>query len=264
MLIDTHAHLYEDEFLTDRSEMLTRFKEVDGAYVLLPNIDVTSIPKMYELHKAHPNCFPMMGLHPSYVKEDWQVQLELIRTELFQKPEKFIAVGEIGIDLYWDKTFIEAQKTVFREQIRWAKSLKKPIAIHVREAFDEVFAILDEENTTDLSGVFHCFTGHEQQAKKVLSYGGFKLGIGGVVTYKNSQLALLLENIALQHIVIETDAPYLAPSPHRGKRNESGFITHVCEKLAEVYNQAYEDIANTTAKNAQELFQIEQYLKRNA
>jgi len=264
MLIDTHAHLYEDEFLTDRSEMLTRFKEVDGAYVFLPNIDVTSIPKMYELHKAHPNCFPMMGLHPSYVKEDWQVQLELIRTELFQKPEKFIAVGEIGIDLYWDKTFIEAQKTVFREQIRWAKALKKPIAIHVREAFDEVFAILDEENSTDLKGVFHCFTGNEQHAKKALNYGGFKLGIGGVVTYKNSKIANVLKKIPLQHIVIETDAPYLAPSPHRGKRNESCFITHVCEKLAEVYNQVYQDIANTTAKNAQELFQIEQYLKRNA
>ena len=147
MLIDTHAHLYEDEFLSDRSEMLTRFKEVQGAYVLLPNIDVESIPKMYALNEKHRNCFPMMGLHPSYVKKDWQVQLEVIRTELFQEPDKFIAVGEIGIDLYWDKTFVEAQKTVFREQIRWAKALKKPIAIHVREAFDEVFSILDEENT---------------------------------------------------------------------------------------------------------------------
>ena len=264
MLIDTHAHLYEDEFLSDRTEMLTRFKEVQGAYVLLPNIDVASIPKMYALNEKHRNCFPMMGLHPSYVKEDWQVQLEVIRTELFKEPDKFIAVGEIGIDLYWDKTFVEAQKTVFREQIRWAKALKKPIAIHVREAFDEVFSILDEENTIELSGVFHCFTGHEQQAKKVLSYGGFKLGIGGVVTYKNAKIVNVLEKIPLHHIVLETDAPYLAPSPHRGKRNESSFIAHVCEKLSEVYALSYEEIASITANNASELFQIEEYLNRNA
>ena len=264
ILIDTHAHLYEDEFLEDREKMLERFQEVNGAYALLPNIDIESISKMHALHEKYPQCIPMMGLHPSYVKEDWQKQLAFIKQTLFKKPNKYIAVGEIGIDLFWDKSFIDEQKTVFREQVRWAKELKKPIAIHVREAFDEVFDILDEENSSDLKGVFHCFTGHYEQAQRVLAYGGFKLGIGGVLTYKNAKIAELLTKIDLRHIVLETDAPYLAPVPHRGKRNESAYIAHICQKLSEIYARPYEEVAGVTTENTEELFQINVYLNENA
>jgi len=200
-----------------------------------------------------------MGLHPSYVKENWMEELKIIETHLFKNPSKYCAVGEIGMDLFWDKTFIEAQKIVFRTQISWAKKLKLPIAIHARDAFDEIFEIIDEENDEFLKGVFHCFTGNLEQAAKILDYGGFKLGIGGVITFKNSGLTEVLNSIELKHLVVETDAPYLSPAPFRGKRNESSYLSYIIEKISGIYKLSDAKIAEVTSQNAIELFQLEKF-----
>jgi TatD DNase family protein len=209
--------------------------------------------------KEHKNTIPMMGLHPSYVKENWMEELKIIETHLFKNPSKYCAVGEIGMDLFWDKTFIEAQKIVFRTQISWAKKLKLPIAIHARDAFDEIFEIIDEENDEFLKGVFHCFTGNLEQAAKILDYGGFKLGIGGVITFKNSGLTEVLNSIELKHLVVETDAPYLSPAPFRGKRNESSYLSYIIEKISGIYKLSDAKIAEVTSQNAIELFQLEKF-----
>jgi TatD DNase family protein len=253
--IDTHTHLYSSEFDTDRTEMVENAIKAGVKKLLLPNIYVASIEPMYELCKQFPaNCFPMMGLHPGYVTENWEQDLVIIRKALDEN--KHIAIGEIGMDLYWDKTFIEEQKMAFRIQIEWAKEFKLPIVIHARDAFDEIFEILDELNDANLTGVFHCFTGTDEQAQKIQSYGGFYFGIGGVLTYKKSDLPAVLAEIPLEQILLETDAPYLPPTPHRGKRNESKFLLHVAEKVAEVKNCSLVDVARITSENAQQLFRI--------
>ena len=259
MIIDTHAHLYAEEFSEDQTEVFTRAVAAGVHYFLLPNINSESIPLMEKLLQEQKNTIPMMGLHPSYVKENWMDELKLIETHLFKNPSKYCAVGEIGMDLFWDKTFIEAQKIVFRTQISWAKKLKLPIAIHARDAFDEIFEILDEENDESLKGVFHCFTGSIEQATKILDYGGFKLGIGGVITYKNSGLTEVLNSVELKHLVLETDAPYLSPTPFRGKRNESAYLSYIIEKISEIYNLSDAIIAEVTSLNAIELFQLEKF-----
>lgn len=259
MLIDTHAHLYAEEFDEDRSAMIQKASAASVNYILLPNIDIESIPKMEEVATNYPQCIQMMGLHPAYVKEDWEQQLNVMEKKLFENPKLYCAVGEIGMDLYWDKTFIEAQKIAFRRQVSWAKELGLPIAIHARDAFPEILEILDDMNDESLKGVFHCFTGHEQIARHILKYGGFKLGIGGVVTYKNSHLAELLKKIDLEHLVLETDAPYLTPVPFRGKRNESEYVKYVAEKLSDIYQVSVDTIAEVTSKNAIELFQLERF-----
>ena len=259
MIIDTHAHLYAEEFSEDQTEVFTRAAAAGVHYFLLPNINSESIPLMEKLLKEQKNTIPMMGLHPSYVKENWMEELKIIETHLFKNPSKYCAVGEIGMDLFWDKTFIEAQKIVFRTQISWAKKLKLPIAIHARDAFDEIFEILDEENDESLKGVFHCFTGSKEQATKILDYGGFKLGIGGVITYKNSGLTEVLNSVELKHLVVETDAPYLSPAPFRGKRNESAYLSYIIEKISEIYNLSDAIIAEVTSQNATELFQLEKF-----
>ena len=254
--IDTHTHLYSSEFDTDRTEMVENAIKAGVKKLLLPNIDVASIDPMYELCKQFPaNCFPMMGLHPGYVTENWEQDLVIIRKALDEN--KHIAIGEIGMDFYWDKTFIEEQKMAFRIQIEWAKEFKLPIVIHARDAFDEIFEILDELNDANLTGVFHCFTGSLEQAQKIQSYGGFYFGIGGVLTYKKSDLPLVLVDIPLEQILLETDAPYLPPTPHRGKRNESKFLLHVAEKVAEVKNCSLVEVARITSENAQQLFRID-------
>jgi TatD DNase family protein len=253
--IDTHTHLYSTEFDTDRTEVVENAIKAGVKTLLLPNIDVASIEPMYSLCAEFPqNCFPMMGLHPGYVNENWENDLAQIKQALFEK--KNYAVGEIGMDLYWDKTFIEEQKKAFRIQIEWAKELNLPIVIHAREAFDEIFEILDELNDATLTGVFHCFTGTLEQAHKIQSYGGFYLGIGGVLTYKKSELPTVLAEIPLEQLVLETDAPYLPPTPHRGKRNESQFLLHVAEKVAEVKNCSLMEVARITSENAEKLFQL--------
>ena len=259
MIIDTHAHLYAEEFSEDQTEVFTRAVAAGVHYFLLPNINSESIPLMEKLIKEQKNTIPMMGLHPSYVKENWMEELKIIETHLFKNPSKYCAVGEIGMDLFWDKTFIEAQKIVFRTQISWAKKLKLPIAIHARDAFDEIFEILDEENDETLKGVFHCFTGSIEQATKILDYGGFKLGIGGVITYKNSGLTEVLNSVELKHLVVETDAPYLSPAPFRGKRNESSYLSYIIEKISGIYKLSDAIIAEVTSQNAIELFQLEKF-----
>ena len=259
MIIDTHAHLYAEEFSEDQTEVFIRAAAAGVHYFLLPNINSESIPLMEKLMKEQKNTIPMMGLHPSYVKENWMEELKIIETHLFKNPSKYCAVGEIGMDLFWDKTFIEAQKIVFRTQISWAKKLKLPIAIHARDAFDEIFEILDEENDEFLKGVFHCFTGNLEQATKILDYGGFKLGIGGVITYKNSGLTEVLNSVELKHLVVETDAPYLSPAPFRGKRNESAYLSYIIEKISGIYNLSDAIIAEVTSQNAIELFQLEKF-----
>ena len=257
MFIDTHTHLYAEEFKDDQKEVVEKAIKSGIEKLLLPNIDVESIEGMHQLVEQYPdNCYAMMGLHPGYVKEDWEAQLKTIEENLFAHPEKYIAVGEIGMDLYWDKTFQEQQALVFRKQVEWAIALKLPIVIHARDAFDEIFEILDEINTPELSGIFHCFTGNLEQAKHILSYGNFKLGIGGVLTYKKSETDKVIANIDLKNLVLETDAPYLPPVPFRGKRNESSYILHIAEKLADVYGVSLKTIEEQTTQNALELFKL--------
>lgn len=251
--VDTHTHLYSEAFDSDRSEMVQRALSNGVEHLFLPNIDVDSIQPMYALCSEFPkNCFPMMGLHPGSVDQNWEANLSVIKDRLFHN--KHIAVGEIGMDLYWDKTFIEEQKQAFRLQVNWAKELNLPIVIHARDAFDEIFSILDELNDEKLTGVFHCFTGTVEQAKHIQSYGGFKYGIGGVVTYKKSDLSEVLKTMSLSDLILETDSPYLPPVPHRGKRNESAYLTFVAEKLSDIFEVSIEKIAEVTTKNAMELF----------
>ena len=255
MFIDTHTHLFSDSFNEDRNEVVQKAIDAGIITMLLPNIDVASIQPTLNLAKQYPNnCFPMMGLHPGSVNANVEKDLAIIKTALYQN--SCIAVGEIGMDLYWDKTFIEEQKFAFREQIAWAKELKLPIVIHAREAFEEIFEIVDELNDEKLTGVFHCFTGTLEQANHIKNYGGFKLGIGGVVTYKKSELTEVLKNVSLNELILETDSPYLPPVPYRGKRNESSYLLHIAEKLAEIYEVPLKTIEDQTTQTAQKLFNL--------
>jgi TatD DNase family protein len=255
MFIDTHTHMYTDAFQEDRKEAVLRAYESGIEKLLLPNIDRASISEIHQLVTDFPQiCFPMMGLHPGSVGEDWKEQLAIIKEELFSKRLNYIAVGEIGMDLFWDKTYQKEQELVFRTQIAWAKELSLPIVIHAREAFDEIFAVLDELNDANLTGVFHCFTGTKDQAEKIINYGGFLIGIGGVLTYKKAELDKVVKEIPLQHIVLETDAPYLPPVPFRGKRNESSYLSFIAEKLAEIYQVDLNELAKQTTSNANRLF----------
>ncbi|MCE2711225.1 MAG: TatD family hydrolase [Cryomorphaceae bacterium] len=254
--IDTHTHLFSDSFDEDRSEMIQRSISLGINTFLLPNIDISSIEKMHHLCSDFPNqCFPMMGLHPGSVGENWEKDLEVIQSHLFSG-RKYVAVGEIGMDLYWDKTFQRQQEKVFRKQIAWAKELKLPIVIHAREAFEEIFSVLDDLADGSLTGVFHCFTGNAEQARKIMEYSTFKIGIGGVLTFKKSGLDEVVKEIPMEYLVLETDSPYLAPVPHRGKRNESAFLMLVADKLAEVKQLRIEEVAAITTSNAQELFNL--------
>lgn len=253
MYIDTHTHLYSDAFDEDRDAMIQRALDAGVHKMLLPNIDVSSIPGMFELEKKYPeNCFPMMGLHPTSVKEDWEAQLAVIKKHLFER--KFIAVGEIGIDLYWETKFKDQQEQAFIEQINWAKELRIPIAIHARNSFPEIFEVLDQHNDERLTGVFHCFTGTKEDAQKVRSYGGFMFGLGGVLTFKKSGLDEVVKDLPLEELILETDAPYLAPTPHRGKRNESAYVPLVADKLSDIFEIPIEKIGEITTQNAEKLF----------
>ncbi len=257
MFIDTHTHLYVDAFDEDRTEVVQRAIDSGVELMLLPNIDVDTIDAMHSLVDQFPeNCKAMMGLHPGNVKEDWENQLQKMKELLFADHKRYIAVGEIGMDLYWDKTFIEEQKKAFAIQVEWAKELKLPIVIHARDAFQEIYDILDVLNDDSLTGIFHCFTGTKEDADKILNYGGFKLGIGGVLTYKNSKLGEVLEQVPLKNIILETDSPYLPPVPYRGKRNESSYVLHVAEKLADVYGEKLTVIEQVTTSNAKAIFNI--------
>lgn len=254
ILTDTHTHLYSEEFDHDRNEMIQRAIDAGVSRFFIPAIDSTCTESMYDLEKNHPeNVFLMMGLHPTYVKDNYQEELEHVANELAKR--KFYAVGEIGIDLYWDKTHLSQQQIAFRKQIQLAKQYKLPIVIHCREAFDEIFEILEEEKSEDLFGIFHCFSGTYEQALQAISYN-MKLGIGGVVTFKNGKIDQFLNQIDLKHIVLETDSPYLAPIPFRGKRNESSYLINVAAKLAQIYNLSEEEIASITTENSKVIFGI--------
>lgn len=253
MFIDTHTHLYSEAFKEDRSEMIRRAIAAGVEKLLLPNIDTDSIEGMYALEREFPqNCFAMMGLHPTSVKENWEEELAAVKQHLFSR--KFIAVGEIGIDLYWETKYKDIQTAAFIEQIGWAKELNLPIVIHARNSFPEIFEVLDQHNDERLKGVFHCFTGTAEDAERICGYGGFLMGIGGVVTFKKSGLDEVLRHVPLEELILETDAPYLAPAPHRGKRNESAYIPLIAEKLSDVYEVPVEQIAEVTTRNAESLF----------
>ena len=249
---DTHTHLYLPEFNNDRETAIKKAISNSVKRLYLPNIDSSSIEPMLELEKNHPqHCFAMMGLHPCSVKEDYETELETVSNWLQKRP--FVAIGEIGIDLYWDKTFFEQQKTAFHTQVQWALDYNYPIVIHCREAFDPIYEELKHFNTLP-KGIFHCFSGSEEQANTIIELGNFKLGIGGVLTYKNSGLDKALANIPLQHLVLETDAPYLAPVPFRGKRNEPSYILEVARKLAEIKNVSLLEVSEHTETSARFIF----------
>ena len=252
-MIDTHTHLYSDQFDEDRDEVILNAINNGVDKLFLPNIDLESIDGMHALAKKYPNnCFPMMGLHPCSVGEDYKTVLNEMKTHL--ENNKYIAIGEIGMDLYWDKTLKNEQADALKVQIEWAKQMKLPIVIHVRDAFDEIFEVIDPLNDDTLTGIFHCFTGNIDQANKVLNYGGFKLGLGGVLTFKNSGLDKVVDQIDMEHLVLETDSPYLAPTPLRGKRNESSYLLKVADKLSDIYGVSIDEIARVTTTNSMEVF----------
>lgn len=251
-LVDTHAHLYLGQFGPDRDEMMQRAFEKGVDKFFLPNIDSASIEGMLALEEAYPeHCFPMMGLHPCSVRENFEEELAIVRQWLDERP--FSAVGEIGIDLYWDKAYFEQQKEAFLVQAAWAKELGMPIVIHTREAIDITIELVESIKDERLQGVFHCFSGNPEQARRILDLG-FYLGIGGVLTFKNSGLDKVMASIGLDGVVLETDAPYLAPVPYRGQRNESAYVYLVAEKLARIKELSVEEVAEATTRNAEALF----------
>jgi len=252
--IDTHSHLYSDQFDSDRETVIENAIEKGVSKIILPAIDSTYIKKMYALEEKFPeNIFVMIGLHPCDVKDNYIDELCFIENEL--KRRKFCAIGEIGIDLFWDKSTLSIQKIAFQKQIQLAKQYKLPINIHCRDAFQEVFEVLELEKGDDLFGVFHCFSGTLQDAQRAISYN-LKLGIGGVVTFKNGKIDQFLSQIPINNLVLETDSPYLAPVPYRGKRNESTYIPLIAQKLAEIYNITVEEVAEITTETAQNIFKI--------
>ena len=254
IITDTHTHLYSEAFDEDRSATIQRALDENVSRFFIPAIDSTYTEAMFQLEKDFPdNVFLMMGLHPTHVKENYKDELAHVEEMLSQR--KFYAVGEIGIDLYWDKTTLDIQIEAFRYQIHLAKKYKLPIVIHCREAFDEIFEVLEQEQSDDLFGIFHCFTGTLEQAHQAISYN-MKLGIGGVVTFKNGKIDQFINEIDLQHIVLETDSPYLAPKPYRGKRNESLYIIKVLEKLSELYGISVKEVADITTENSKLVFGI--------
>jgi TatD DNase family protein len=253
-LIDTHTHIYLPEFDADRDDVVSRAHENGVVKMLMPNIDCQSVSLMLSAEaKYHGLCFSMMGLHPTSVNSDFQSELDKLE-ELFIT-HKFIAIGEIGIDLYWDKTFMKEQLSAFRKQLISAINKELPVVIHARDSFTEVFSVLNEFEGEDLKGVFHAFTGSIEDAEKVIKKG-FKLGIGGIVTFKNSGLDKTVKEIGPEHLILETDSPYLAPTPNRGKRNESSYICLINKKLAEIFQMNEEDVALITTTNSNLLFKL--------
>ncbi|WP_115462705.1 TatD family hydrolase [Winogradskyella aurantiaca] len=253
-ITDTHTHLYIEDFEQDIDAVIERAKSKGVTRFFLPAIDSTYSKAMLDLKERYPDeVFLMTGLHPTHVKENYKLELSHVENNL--KISAYHAIGEIGIDLYWDKTTLEIQKKAFRYQIQLAKSYGLPIVIHCREAFSEIFEVLESERSEDLFGIFHCFTGTLDDANKAIDLG-FKLGIGGVVTFKNGKIDKFLDQIDLEHIVLETDAPYLAPVPFRGKRNESSYLSFILEKLETIYKIPISEIAKITTANSVKIFKV--------
>lgn len=255
ILTDTHTHLYSKEFENESQVLIQEAIENNITRFFMPNVDSESIGGMLQIEKQFPNnCFPMMGLHPCSVGPKYEQELSVV--EYWLNKRNFIAVGEIGIDLYWDKTFFVQQQDAFRRQIELAKKFNVPYIIHSRNSFDEVMEIVSEYKQDNLKAIFHCFSGNPEQAKQVIDAGNFKLGIGGVVTFKNSGLDKVVEAIDLKHIVLETDAPYLAPTPHRGKRNNPAYLLLIAKRIAEIKNCSIEEVAAITTQNSKDVFGI--------
>ena len=252
--IDTHTHLYLPDFDEDRDNVINRAVENSVTQIILPNIDSSSIKPMNTLVEKYPRiCYPLIGLHPTSVGTDFQIELKQIVKEFQNNGYK--GIGEIGIDLYWDKTYFKEQTEAFEFQLRLAREAKIPAIIHARNSFNEIFAVMDKMSADGLFGIFHAFTGDLEQANKIIDMG-FKLGIGGIVTFRNSGLDEVLKDIDLNHIVLETDSPYLAPVPKRGKRNESAYIPLIAEKLADIYQVPIKQVADITTHNAIEIFNL--------
>ncbi|MFY0672390.1 MAG: TatD family hydrolase [Bacteroidia bacterium] len=252
--IDTHSHLFAEQFDEDRDQVIVKAKQQGIKNILLPNIDLDSIAALKRMLKDYPKyCYGMMGLHPCSVNADSSNTISKIEAELFGGG--YIAVGEIGLDYYWDKTFIKEQKNIFSQQLQWAKQLKLPVAIHTRNSFEDAISIVEEEQDGSLNGVFHCFGGTVDEGKRVIETG-FYMGIGGVATFKKSNHTAVLPQLGLERIILETDSPYLAPVPYRGKRNESAYTAIVAQKLASIYEVGLDEIAEKTTKNAIELFRL--------
>ena len=251
---DTHTHLYLDAFANDRNSIVEKAIKSNVELMFIPNIDSSTISSMHDLCDSFPkNCFPMMGLHPGSVKMDYLEELKI--SESFLKNGNYCAIGEIGIDLFWDKTFFKEQEIAFKEQLKWAIKYDLAVVIHCRDSFNEIINILNEFDCSQINAVFHCFTGSIEQAKIIMDFG-FMVGIGGVVTFKNSGLDKVVKEIPLERILLETDSPYLTPTPFRQKRNESSYITLIAEKIAEIKSLPLEKIADITTQNAIELFKV--------
>jgi TatD DNase family protein len=255
VLTDTHTHLYSKEFDADRTSLIETSINAGVSRFFLPNINVDTIPLMLAVEQQFPNnCFPMIGMHPCAVNADFEKDLEVM--EHWLSKQKFVAIGEIGIDLYWEQNFFYQQQLAFRKQLEWAKHHRLPYVIHSRNAFDEVMEIISEVKHDNLKAIFHCYSGSVQQAEQVIAAGDFKLGIGGVVTFKNSGLDKVVEAIDLKHLVLETDAPYLAPAPHRGKRNHPEYLILIAKKIAEIKNTSIEEVAEVTTQNSNYVFGV--------
>ena len=255
---DTHCHVYVEQFDQDQKETILRANNMNVDRFFLPNIDSKYIPRLQKTTNQFPNkMYPMMGLHPCSVKENYLEELNLIEQELFNGHQlNYVGVGEIGLDLYWDKIYLEQQKEAFKIQVNWALKLDIPIIIHVRDAFDEIFDLMDSIYNPKMKGIFHCFTGNDLQAAKIAEYENFKMGIGGVLTFKNSGLSNVLKDVPLNKMVLETDSPYLAPHPYRGKRNEPSYLMLVAEKLAELKNVSLQELSEITEQNTNEVFSL--------
>lgn len=253
-LIDTHTHLYTEEFDADRELAVIRAVEAGVTRLFMPNIDDTTVEAMLKLCEAHDCCYPMIGFHPTSVDAGWKERLEKVKGYLTSSSHCFYGIGEVGIDLYWDKTFREEQMIVFEEQVKWALEYDLPLIIHCREAYPELLEVLSGYKHTALRGIFHSFTGTSEDAERLLEYDSFMLGINGVVTFKKSTLPEVLKNVPLKRVVLETDSPYLAPVPYRGKRNESANLVKVAECLSVIYGVPLSEIASRTTENALKVF----------
>jgi TatD DNase family protein len=254
IFVDTHTHLYLEDFDADRDQVIADAIARGVDYFLLPNVDATTTAAMLALCTNYPrHCYPMMGLHPASVKQDYEEQLQ--QTKNLLATGKYIAIGEIGMDLYWDKTFVEEQKCVLSEQLRLAVSMQLPVVIHSRNSFDEILSVIQQTALSGLTGVFHCFSGTIQQAGQVIGMG-FKIGIGGVLTFKNSGLDKVVQHFGLEHLLLETDSPYLAPVPYRGKRNQSAYIPLIAQKIADIKDVSLQQVAEVTTFNAMDLFKL--------
>lgn len=252
-MIDTHSHIYAVEFDADRAQAIQRAKDIGIKHIILPNVDSESLPRLLALESEYPGfCHASIGLHPTSVNENYQAELAIIKNELERR--EWAAIGEIGIDLYWDKTFLKEQIVCFRQQIDWALEYNLPVIIHVRDSFRETMQSLQPYKRSALRGIFHSFTGNIDDANEIISFGGFLLGINGIITFKNSGLSEVIEQIDIKNIVLETDAPYLTPSPHRGKRNESAYLNLIIKKLSEIYKINGSEIVKMTTINSLNIF----------